>query len=98
MTIVVRDLRQQADAAPRLLPLYYAGNPLGYNRPRPFRDYGAPHYGGLGSNIMPPISDEEFRSHFMFGSDKIVEVLTCLKVLLWFLPISHVALFNFHCH
>ena len=33
------DLMEQQRAAPRPLPTYAAGNPLGYNQARPFQDY-----------------------------------------------------------
>ena len=29
--------------------------------------------------INPPLSDAEFKSHFLFGRDKIAEVLACLQ-------------------
>ena len=81
--VVFDDVREQIANAPRPLPTYYAGNPLGYNVPRPFVNYGAPHYGGVGSNVTPPISPEEFRLNFLFGPDKIPEVLASLQLPQW---------------
>lgn len=54
------------------------GNPAGYNREHEFQDYGAPFYGGIGSNISPPISGAKFKSHFMFGREEIQQVIDCL--------------------
>ena len=78
--ILLQELRELVETAPRRLPHYNAGNPAGYGQVRPFQDYGSHHYGGLGSNIFPPISPEEFRLHFMFGSDKYAEALSCLDL------------------
>ena len=80
--ILMRELREKAEFAPRLLPNYNAGNPLGCGETRPFQDYGAPHYGGAGSNIFPPISDEEFRLHLMFDADKFPEQSMLHELLL----------------
>jgi len=79
ISIISRDFNEQAQTAPRIMPRYNAGNPLGYSTMRPFQNYGAPFWGGVGSNVSPPISDEEFRVHFYFGSDKIAQVLHHLQ-------------------
>ena len=79
LSIAASDIQNQIDNAPRVLPVLSNGNPAGYGTWRDFRDYGAPHYGGLGSMINPPLSDAEFKSHFLFGRDKIAEVLACLQ-------------------
>ena len=78
--VVLDDLAYQAQTAPRPFPTYNAGNHLGYGLPRDFRDYGAPYWGGVGSNISPPLSDEEFRSHFFFGSDVFSRALASLSL------------------
>jgi hypothetical protein len=79
VALVVADKRKQATTYPRSLPTYSRGNPAGYGEVRPFQHYGAPFYGGVGSNISPMLSLEEFRSHFMFGPEKIPDVLNCLR-------------------
>ena len=79
MRIVHEDLSEQALTAPRLLPRYFAGNVWGYNSPRALRNYGGPHWGGEGSDIVPPLSRAEFKSHFLLGSEKITEVLAELR-------------------
>jgi hypothetical protein len=80
MLLVICAWFRRRQTVPRPLPEYYAGNVLGYNRPRPFQNYGAPYYGGVGSGIVPPISAEEFRQHFMFGPDKFPVVLRALRL------------------
>ena len=78
--IAQADLQYQALNAPRVLPKYDAGNPFGYGTWRPFQHYGAPHYGGVGSNIYPPISPAEFISHFGFGPEFIPRLITALQL------------------
>jgi len=58
----------QAATSPRPLPSYNSGNPEGYNTARPFRNYGPPGWASINSPIDPPLSDEEFRSHFGFAA------------------------------
>ena len=77
--IVADDLSTQHELFPRPLPQYDAGNPEGRYAWRLLQNYGTPHYGGPGSGIYPPISPEEFRSHFGLGSDKIPEVQDSLQ-------------------
>ena len=79
LAIITNDLLTQAANTPRPIPNYDMGNPAGYGNWRPWQHYGAPHYGGQLSGINPPLSPEEFRSHFMFGPDKIPEVLACFR-------------------
>jgi len=74
-SIAATDYAEQCASASRPIPSYNRGNPEGYNTARPFRDYGPPGWAGVGSQIDPPLSDEEFRSHFGFASHLILEVL-----------------------
>ena len=53
--VIVGDLVEQVENAPRLLPRYSTGNVFGINTPREFQHYGAPYFGGLGSNIRPEV-------------------------------------------
>ncbi len=75
------DIDAQESCGPRRLPRDYAGNVFRYNAPSRFQHYGAPHYGGADSQINPPLSAEELRLHFMFGPDKIPEVLDSLRLV-----------------
>jgi len=77
--VIVGDLVEQVENAPRLLPRYSTGNVFGINTPREFQHYGAPYFGGLGSNIRPPLSPEEFRNMFFFPQEKILEVLAAFQ-------------------
>ena len=54
LSAMLSDLHDQSQVAPRLLPLYSGGNPLGYGLWRPCQGYGAPHWGGALSNVHPP--------------------------------------------
>ena len=76
--VLAWDSANQASNAPRPLPEFYAGNPAGYNLPRVLQEYGAPFYGGVGSNVATPLSLEEYRTTFMFDPSKIPEVLVSL--------------------
>ena len=67
--VIAWDNANQAANAARPLPEFNAGNPAGYNEPRPEQCYGAPFYGGVGSNIATPLSDEEYRLTFMFDRE-----------------------------
>jgi len=72
--IAVADYADQAANSPRPLPSYNGGNPEGYNTARPFRDHGPPGWASVNSPIDPPLSDEEFRSHFGFAAHLILAV------------------------
>ena len=76
--IIIADLKEQADNAPRRLPWYSTANAAGFNCPREIQHYGGPHWGGALSNIRPFLSREEFRSHFLFPSEVFAEVLAAL--------------------
>ena len=78
--IAVADYADQAANSPRPLPSYNGGNPEGYNTARPFRDHGPPGWASVNSPIDPPLSDEEFRSHFGFAAHLILEVLDVLRL------------------
>lgn len=56
-----------------------SGNPEGYNNARPLQDYGPPQWGGVGGDINPFLSDDEFRYHFGFASWMLMEVLEVLQ-------------------
>ena len=71
--LTIGDLAAQREKQKRTrrLPRYNAGNPYGDNIPREFQDYEPPYLGGVGSNITPPLSDEEFRLNFFISKGKV---------------------------
>lgn len=79
-SIAVADYADQEAYLLRPLPSYNSGYPEWYSAARPFRDNGPPGWAGVNSPINPPLSDEEYRSHFGFAAHLILEVLDVLQL------------------